>query len=178
MKNRLQLNWELPTAKERIEFLSRYMEGLPFEPSPAELETCAAYVLWGFDEDGKNGEQKGQYDLGRKRKSWTQKEPTSLDELVSTTGESEILPKSYVPTKVTREVFSREKPDETLRPTYSSSSKPSGPKSIFWTSRFVNTSKDLESEKPHPAQNFWQGLHPPKSKPPTKSPSYSQASPT
>ena len=109
MKNRLQLNWELPTAKERIEFLSRYMEGLPFEPSPAELETCAAYVLWGFDEDGKNGEQKGQYDLGRKRKSWTQKEPTSLDELVSTTGESEILPKSYVPTKVTREVFSREK---------------------------------------------------------------------
>ena len=109
MKNRLQLNWELPTAKERIEFLSRYMEGLPFEPSPAELETCAAYVLWGFDEDGKNGEQKGQYDLGRKRKSWTQKEPASLDELVSTTGESEILPKYYVPTKVTREVFSREK---------------------------------------------------------------------
>ena len=109
MRNRLQLNWELPTAKERIEFLSRYIEGLPFEPSPAELETCAAYVLWGFDEDGKNGEQKGQYDLGRKRKSWTQKEPTSLDELVSTTGESEILPKSYIPTKVTREVFSREK---------------------------------------------------------------------
>jgi hypothetical protein len=109
LKNRLQLNWELPTAKERIEFLSQYIEGLPFEPSPAELDTCAAYVLWGFDEDGKNGEQKGQYDLGRKRKSWTQKEPASLDELVSTAGESEILPKSYVPTKVTREVFSREK---------------------------------------------------------------------
>ena len=107
--NRLQLNWELPTAKERIEFLSQYIEGLPFEPSPAELDTCAAYVLWGFDEDGKNGEQKGQYDLGRRRKSWTQKEPTSLDELVSTAGESEILSKSYVPTKVTREVFSREK---------------------------------------------------------------------
>lgn len=107
--NRLQLNWELPTAKERIEFLSQYIEGLPFEPSPAELDTCAAYVLWGFDEDGKNGEQKGQYDLGRRRKSWTQKEPASLDELVSTAGESEILPKSYVPTKVTREVFSREK---------------------------------------------------------------------
>lgn len=58
MKNRLQLNWELPTAKERIEFLSRYMEGLPFEPSPAELETCAAYVLWGFDEDGKTANKK------------------------------------------------------------------------------------------------------------------------
>lgn len=107
--NRLQLNWELSTAKERVEFLSQYIEGLPFEPSPAELDVCAAYVLWGFDEDGKNGEQKGQYDLGRRRKSWTQKEPASLDELVSTAGESEILPKSYVPTKVTREVFSREK---------------------------------------------------------------------
>lgn len=108
-RTRLKLNWELPTAKERVEFLSRYMGTLPFAPNESELETCAAYVLWGFDEDGKNGEQKGQYDLGRKRSSWRQKEPASLDEIVTTKGEVEILPQSYIPTKKTRQVFSREK---------------------------------------------------------------------
>lgn len=107
--NRLQLNWELASAKERAEFLSQYIEKLPFKPTPTELETCAAYILWGFDEDGQNGEQKGQYDLGRKHDSWTKKQPASLEEILASSGETEILPNSHVPTKAPREVFSREK---------------------------------------------------------------------
>lgn len=113
--NRLKLNWDLSTAIERTQFLNTYLLNEEFidKPlSPEETETCAAYVLWGKDPDGKNGDQKGFYELERKKKSW-KKNPTeklkSLDELLETPtwNENEVRPLNSIPRKVPREVFSR-----------------------------------------------------------------------
>ena len=46
-KNRLQLDFSLPTAEERQTFLTKYLDSLTFTPTSSELELMADYVLWG-----------------------------------------------------------------------------------------------------------------------------------
>lgn len=114
--NRLRLNWELSTALERNNFLNTYLDSEEFKKRPLsdeEAETCATYVLWGKDPDGKNGDQKGIYELERKRSSWKKAQSSdkikSLDELMENPAwnENEIISPNQPVSKIPREVFSR-----------------------------------------------------------------------
>lgn len=115
MKNRLDLNWALTSAKERSTFLQHYMEDEPsFQkkpPTPEELETMANYLLWGQDEDGLNPDQRKEIQMPRRNSSWSGKEIESLDALLEspTFQENSLYQLGSVTSKKTREVFSREK---------------------------------------------------------------------
>lgn len=115
MKNRLDLNWALTSAKERSLFLQHYMEDEPsFQkrpPTPEELETMANYLLWGQDEDGLNPDQRKEIQMPRRNSSWTSKEIESLDALLEspTFQENSLYQLGTSISKKTREVFSREK---------------------------------------------------------------------
>ena len=73
MKNRLNLDFSLETSKERSAFLSKYINNLNFTLTPEELETCANYVLWGKEEDGKNLVQKKEIEIKTKNGTWDRK---------------------------------------------------------------------------------------------------------
>lgn len=110
MKNRLKLDWTLSTAEDRSNFLASYLDGLPFEPTFDELETCANYALWGKDENGQNSSQNGEILLEGKSKTWTREKPVeSLDALLEspTFNEASFAPQTEARTKIRREVFSR-----------------------------------------------------------------------
>lgn len=67
MKNRLNLNFVLETAEERVNFVDRYLAEFPYEPTEEELETIANYILYGkassdayfnlLDRKGKDGQR-------------------------------------------------------------------------------------------------------------------------
>jgi hypothetical protein len=50
-------------------------------PTEDELSTMADYLLWGKDEEGKNGKQNG-LELKTKHKTWDDSPVDSLDELM------------------------------------------------------------------------------------------------
>ena len=51
--NRLKLNFSIDTIEERTEFLHNYLNSINFSLTPEEKETCANYILWGKEKDGK-----------------------------------------------------------------------------------------------------------------------------
>ena len=114
MKNRLDLNWALSSAKERSSFLQHYMEDEEaFQvkpPTPDELETMANYLLWGQDPDGLNPDQRKEIQMPRRNSSWTGREIESLDALLEspTFQENSLYRLGTSLSKKTREVFSRE----------------------------------------------------------------------
>jgi hypothetical protein len=57
-KNRLKLDFSLNTREERNSFLEQYLQQkqfVDFPPTEDELCTMGDYLLWGKDENGKNG---------------------------------------------------------------------------------------------------------------------------
>jgi len=121
MKNRLDLDWGLSTAKDRTAFLTEYINEDIFEkrpPNEDELETMANYLLWGQDEDGLNPDQRKEIQLPRKNQTWSGKEPESLEALLEspTFLESEVYKLGAVAPKKTRNVFSREELKKKLSP--------------------------------------------------------------
>lgn len=84
MTNRLKLNFALTTQSERKAFLEEYLTSSMFKqlpPTEDELSTMADYLLWGKDEEGKNGKQNG-LELKTKHKTWDDSPVDSLDELM------------------------------------------------------------------------------------------------
>ena len=122
MKNRLNLNWSLSTAKERASFIEHYIKEDIFEkrpPTEDELETMANYLLWGQDSDGLNSDQRKEIQLPRKNQTWAAQNIDSLDELLEspTFSENNIYSFGGAAPKKVREVFSREEIQKKLSPT-------------------------------------------------------------
>ena len=103
-KNRLQLDFSLPTAEERQTFLTKYLETLTFTPTSSELELMANYVLWG----DKNSDEAVELETYWKKKG---KKIESLDELKENPAflETRLTSPLTMPKTIkTRRVFSRE----------------------------------------------------------------------
>ena len=116
--NRLNLNWSLEWNDERADFIRRYCEVMPFEPTAEELDTMSKYILWGKDrKTSLNGRQAG-LELETRYGVWDHKKTESLDALLESPAfnETAILPKGMPPTKVVREVFSRKEARELATP--------------------------------------------------------------
>ena len=82
--NRLRLDFSLSTADERKAFLEQYLQSDTFKvypPDEDELTTMADYLLWGKDDQGKNGKQNG-LELHSKHKTWDDSPVDSLDQLM------------------------------------------------------------------------------------------------
>ena len=77
----LKLDFSLSTAKERAEYIQRYMD-----PSAGytnkELETISNYLLFGKDEDGKSIVDRKEISIKTKHNSYARKEAESLDALM------------------------------------------------------------------------------------------------
>ena len=61
MNNRLHLDFQIESIEDRNKFLEEYLQREEFIKKPLteeELETCANYILWGKDKDGKSAVQK------------------------------------------------------------------------------------------------------------------------
>lgn len=119
--NRLNLDFSLQSNEERTKFLKKYLSQSQFTLKPLnneELETCANYVLWGKDPDGKNPVQKKEIQIQTKNRTWDKKEEESLDALLETPtfNESIIVRPSEARPKITREVFSRKEALEKAPP--------------------------------------------------------------
>ena len=111
--NRLKLDFSLPTAKERKEFLDKYLDQPFFRKTPLtkeELETCANYLLWGKDEDGKNAVQRKEIQIKTKYRTWDAQEVESLDALMEapTFNENLVTEIGKAIYKKPKETFSRE----------------------------------------------------------------------
>lgn len=115
MANRLKLDFKLQTSTERIAFLHEYLQQPQFvtkPPTEEELEMMGNYILWGKDpKTGLNAQQEGSVIIDTKHKTWdrTENQVESLDELMElpTFNEAALDPLYVVPTKVTKETFSR-----------------------------------------------------------------------
>ena len=112
--NRLKLDFQISSAKDRKAFIDKYLEEPQFKKSPptnAELETMANYMLYGRDEDGKNVEQRKEIQIDRKRQTWVQKKEESLDSLLENPAfnESSFCRPTEVATHNRKEKFSRSK---------------------------------------------------------------------
>lgn len=118
--NRLDLDFSINQIEARNEFLYNYLERPEFKKKPLtqdELEMCANYLLWGKDEDGKNAVQRKEVQIETKNKTWTSSKEESLEALLEspTFNENQLLG-GKVPTKIVREVFSREQALKTAPP--------------------------------------------------------------
>ena len=115
MANRLKLDFSIESSIDRNNFLQEYLSSQQFKDKPltkAEMETCANYVLWGKDPDGKNVVQRKEIQIETKNKTWdTKQEEESLDGLMETPtfNENCILQPTAARYKVVKETFSREK---------------------------------------------------------------------
>lgn len=113
-KNRLKLDFNISTAKERQEFLTKYLTQPEFKilpPTEEELETIANYLLYGRDDDNKNAVQKKEIFIKTKYNDWDNaKAEDSLDELMESPAFNEAtlreVGENYY--KVKRQKFSRE----------------------------------------------------------------------
>lgn len=119
--NRLNLDFSLQSNEERTKFLEKYLAEPQFTLKPLnndELETCANYVLWGKDPDGKNPVQKKEIQIQTKNKTWDKKEEESLDALLEAPAfnESIIIRPSEARIKISKEVFSRKEALEKAPP--------------------------------------------------------------
>lgn len=114
MNNRLHLDFQIESIDDRNKFLEEYLQREEFIKKPLteeELETCANYILWGKDKDGKNVVQRKEIQIKTKNGTWDKREDDSLDALLETPSfnEATIIGPNSVRTKIPREVFSRTK---------------------------------------------------------------------
>ena len=84
---KIKLDFTIPDAKSRQRFVSEYLKDNETEFSsrpltPKELEFISNYILFGKDEDGKNGVQKKMYEIQTRNKAWQRKQDTSLDTIM------------------------------------------------------------------------------------------------
>lgn len=114
MKNRLKLDFSIPTSAKRKEFLDTYLEEETFKKTPLtekELETLGNYLLWGKDDtNGKNAIQKKEVLDPSTRKTWKKSEPESLDGLLEETLLSEMSLRNlgnFIQNTTPKEIFSR-----------------------------------------------------------------------
>lgn len=110
--NRLRLNFSLTTNEERSQFLEQYLQSDTFKlypPTEEELNTMADYVLWGKDENGKNGKQNG-LELRTKHGTWDESPVDSLEQLMEqpTFNEASLAPIGTTRYTTKKETFSRE----------------------------------------------------------------------
>lgn len=88
MKNRLDLNWQLNSTEERVEFVNNYVSLPQFlsKPlTPDELDTIGNYILWAKDKEGFSVEEEGYVELPRRNSTWAKThEDESLDALLET----------------------------------------------------------------------------------------------
>lgn len=106
--NRLQLNFQLKTREDRVEFVRNYLNTIRFKPTETELDTIAKYILWGVDKNGLNGRQEG-LELETRHKTWDGNRVESLDALIESPTFSETMLRGPhdAPTRIQKEVFSR-----------------------------------------------------------------------
>lgn len=114
MANRLHLDFSIEKQTDRAAFLDQYLLSPEFvkrPPTSEELETMANYVLWGKNENGLNARQEKLYDIKSKHSTWDNTANESLENLMEQPGfnEASLQAIGSVPTKATREVFSRSK---------------------------------------------------------------------
>lgn len=114
MANRLRLDFSIEKQTDRAAFLDQYLLSPEFvkrPPTSEELETMANYVLWGKNENGLNARQEKLYDIKSKHSTWDNTANESLENLMEQPGfnEASLQAIGSVPTKATREVFSRSK---------------------------------------------------------------------
>jgi hypothetical protein len=106
MEKRIKLDWSLSTAHEREAFVEKYINQEQFKIRPltqTELTHISDYLLFGKDEDGKNGVQKKLYDIDSKS-PWGKKKDISLDKILEE--QPNFTPRA--PRFKRREVFDRE----------------------------------------------------------------------
>lgn len=110
-KNRLKLDFTLQTDKERSQFLKQYIDSLDFKLNEEEKETCANYVLYGKEENGKSPVQNKKIFIPTKNSSWAKKDEESLDALMESPvfNEALIQKPSEARPKIPRQTFNREK---------------------------------------------------------------------
>lgn len=77
----LKLDFSLSTAKERAEYIQRYMDPKAGYTNK-ELETISNYLLFGKDEDGKSSVDRKEIQIKTKHSSYARKEAESLDALM------------------------------------------------------------------------------------------------
>lgn len=113
-KNRLNLDFSLPTNVERVEFIEKYL-ALPqwkINPlTPDELETIGNYLLYGKDADGKNAVQHKDVQIATRYGTWDRKEEESYEAILENPSfnENQIFPiNAPAAPKVRRGTFSRE----------------------------------------------------------------------
>lgn len=112
--NRLHLDFKLTTTDERQRFIHEYLRRPEFTsrpPTEEELETMGNYLLWGKDpETGLNAKQAGVCDIETKHGTWDKSGIESLEGLMEqpTFTEASLFALGAAPTKVKREVFSRQ----------------------------------------------------------------------
>lgn len=112
--NRLKLNFQLETTEERTAFVNAYLSSQEFKkipPTKDELETCANYILWGKDADGKSSVQRKEIEIETKNKTWAKhKDEESLDGLLENPNFSEAAHIIHTPVryKQPKIIFSRE----------------------------------------------------------------------
>ena len=111
-KNRLKLDFSLNTREERNTFLENYLQQkqfADFPPTEDELCTMGDYLLWGKDENGKNGKQLG-LGLQTKHKTWDDSPVESLDALMEqpTFNEAALSALGTTQFRAKKETFSRE----------------------------------------------------------------------
>lgn len=112
--NRLKLDFSIPTAIGRQEFLNIYLSQPQFKeypPTEEELETMGNYLLYGKDEDGKNVTQRKEIFIKSKYSDWDNaKAEDSLDELMESPAFNEATLRKITTNhyKVKRQKFCRE----------------------------------------------------------------------
>lgn len=109
--NRLNLDWKISLRTERIQFINKYLENLPFDPTEEELTMMSNYILWGkISDSDKDGaarlKNEGLY-IETKNGDWIDDRSVSLEGLLETPGFSE-NEFSHPTFKKVRQVFSRE----------------------------------------------------------------------
>lgn len=112
--NRLKLDFSLSSVDERLNFLNTYLQNISFQPTAAESETIADYILW-----GKGAIQEDcPIELESKHGTWDKKAPESLDALQEQEGYNEInlKPITKPATKIAKLVFSRSEARERAIP--------------------------------------------------------------
>lgn len=77
----VKLDFSLSTAKERAEFINKYMDPTA-NYTNKELETISNYLLFGKDEDGKSVVDRKEISIKTKHNSYARKEAESLDALM------------------------------------------------------------------------------------------------
>lgn len=130
--NRLNLDFSLNSIEERSDFIKTYLQNFNGENfngensngenlensngkslTNEELETCANYILWGKQADGKNAVQKKELQIETRHKTWVDSisNPGSLDGLIEDPRFSEnlILYPEETPLKNVKVTFNREK---------------------------------------------------------------------